>query len=161
MDSWQSNRHSFLEGFQLGSSRNAWNYHRYSNFTRRPFSIHEQLGSRYLSTLRHATVLILLHFDCSISGDIRQYDITDPANPKLVGQLYISGSAVKGGNVTILEENITPVNSHDNNFIQLFLKRKFFVSNSWISSCSPAGTNDGQRPANLWCTTNDPINIRW
>lgn len=43
-----------------------------------------------------------------VQGDIRQYDITDPANPKLVGQLYISGSAVKGGNVTILEENITP-----------------------------------------------------
>lgn len=38
-----------------------------------------------------------------VQGDIRQYDISDPSKPKLVGQLYIGGSAASGGNVTILE----------------------------------------------------------
>ena len=44
-------------------------------------------------------------------GDIRQYDISDPTKPKLVGQLYLGGSAVNGGSVTILEDDITPVNN--------------------------------------------------
>ena len=42
-------------------------------------------------------------------GDIRQYDITDTAHPKLVGQVYIGGSAPRGGTVTILDENIKAV----------------------------------------------------
>jgi len=29
-----------------------------------------------------------LYISCWLHGDIRQYDITDPANPKLVGQVY-------------------------------------------------------------------------
>jgi len=43
-----------------------------------------------------------------VQGDIRQYDISDPTKPKLVGQLYLGGSAVNGGSVTILEDDITP-----------------------------------------------------
>ena len=45
----------------------------------------------------------------NFSGDIRQYDISDPANPKLVGQIYIGGSAVSGGGVTILDDNVKAV----------------------------------------------------
>jgi hypothetical protein len=45
------------------------------------------------------------------SGDIRQYDISDPAHPKLVGQIYVGGSAVSGGGVTILEDNVKAVGS--------------------------------------------------
>ncbi|XP_046442231.1 methanethiol oxidase-like [Daphnia pulex] len=41
-----------------------------------------------------------------VQGDIRQYDISDPAHPKLVGQIYVGGSAVSGGGVTILEDNV-------------------------------------------------------
>lgn len=44
-----------------------------------------------------------------VQGDIRQYDISDPAHPKLVGQLYIGGSAARGGSVTLLEDNIKAV----------------------------------------------------
>jgi selenium-binding protein 1 len=34
-----------------------------------------------------------------LHGDIRQYDITDPSNPKLVGQLYLGGSLRQDGGV--------------------------------------------------------------
>ena len=44
-----------------------------------------------------------LYFSNWTQGDIRQYDITDTRNPKLVGQVFISGSLVKDGNVTINE----------------------------------------------------------
>lgn len=40
-----------------------------------------------------------------IHGDVRQYDITDRRNPKLVGQLYIGGSVCKGGSVKVLTED--------------------------------------------------------
>lgn len=53
----------------------------------------------------HQAVLIGWTF----SGDIRQYDISDPANPTLVGQIYIGGSAVSGGGVTILDDNVKAV----------------------------------------------------
>ena len=37
-----------------------------------------------------------------VQGDIRQYDISDPAvKPRLVGQVYISGSAAQDCHVTI------------------------------------------------------------
>lgn len=38
-----------------------------------------------------------------IQGDIRQYDITDTKNPKLVGQIYINGSLVSDGGVKVIE----------------------------------------------------------
>nr|XP_060614059.1 methanethiol oxidase-like [Anolis sagrei ordinatus] len=39
-----------------------------------------------------------------LHGDVRQYDITDPHCPKLVGQVFLGGSLVKGGPVTVLED---------------------------------------------------------
>lgn len=38
-----------------------------------------------------------------LHGDIRQYDITDTTNPKLVGQLFVGGSLRKGGPVSRLQ----------------------------------------------------------
>jgi selenium-binding protein 1 len=38
-----------------------------------------------------------------VSNNIRQYDITDRFNPKLVGQVFVGGSIQKGGSVTIVE----------------------------------------------------------
>ncbi|XP_077157703.1 methanethiol oxidase-like [Paroedura picta] len=37
-------------------------------------------------------------------GDIRQYDITDPHCPKMIGQVFVGGSIEKGGVVTVLED---------------------------------------------------------
>ncbi|NWI35557.1 SBP1 oxidase, partial [Picathartes gymnocephalus] len=45
-----------------------------------------------------------LYFSNWIHGDVRQYDITDPKNPKLVGQVFLGGSISKGGAVTVLED---------------------------------------------------------
>ncbi|XP_077176988.1 methanethiol oxidase-like [Paroedura picta] len=39
-----------------------------------------------------------------LHGDIRQYDITNPHCPKLVGQVFVGGSIVKGGVVKVLED---------------------------------------------------------
>ncbi|XP_073465266.1 methanethiol oxidase-like [Aquarana catesbeiana] len=35
---------------------------------------------------------------------MRQYDITDPCHPKLVGQIFLGGSILKGGAVKVLED---------------------------------------------------------
>ncbi|XP_060614065.2 methanethiol oxidase-like [Anolis sagrei] len=39
-----------------------------------------------------------------LHGDVRQYDITDPHCPKLVGQVFLGGCIVKAGPVTVLED---------------------------------------------------------
>nr|XP_016853180.1 PREDICTED: selenium-binding protein 1 [Anolis carolinensis] len=44
-------------------------------------------------------------YSCNwIHGDVRQYDITNPHCPKLVGQVFVGGSLEKGGPVTVLED---------------------------------------------------------
>ncbi|XP_028404277.1 methanethiol oxidase-like [Dendronephthya gigantea] len=40
-----------------------------------------------------------------LHGDIRQYDITDRLNPKLVGQVFIGGSIAKGGKVKVIKDH--------------------------------------------------------
>ncbi|NXC04619.1 SBP1 oxidase, partial [Orthonyx spaldingii] len=45
-----------------------------------------------------------LYFSCWLHGDVRQYDISDPAQPRLVGQVFLGGSLCKGGPVTVLED---------------------------------------------------------
>lgn len=42
-----------------------------------------------------------LYFSNWIRGDINQYDITDPENPRLVGQLFVGGSIRAGGGVKV------------------------------------------------------------
>lgn len=39
-----------------------------------------------------------------LHGDVRQYDITDRKNPKLVGQLFLGGSILSDSNVKVLED---------------------------------------------------------
>lgn len=38
-----------------------------------------------------------IYFSNWLHGDIRQYDITDRAHPRLVGQVYVGGSVREGG----------------------------------------------------------------
>jgi selenium-binding protein 1 len=44
-----------------------------------------------------------LYFSNWIRGDINQYDISDPENPKHVGRVWVGGSIRKGSGVTVLE----------------------------------------------------------
>uniref|UniRef100_A0A8D2PK65 Methanethiol oxidase n=1 Tax=Zosterops lateralis melanops TaxID=1220523 RepID=A0A8D2PK65_ZOSLA len=39
-----------------------------------------------------------------LHGDVRQYDISDPKHPKLVGQVFVGGSITRGGPVTVCED---------------------------------------------------------
>ncbi|KAM8921541.1 methanethiol oxidase [Pelodytes ibericus] len=45
-----------------------------------------------------------LYFSNWMHGDIRQYDITDIRNPKMVGQVFVGGNLLKGGPVTLLKD---------------------------------------------------------
>lgn len=46
-----------------------------------------------------------LYFSNWLHGDIRQYNIEDPANPVLTGQVWVGGLIRKGGNVFVEEES--------------------------------------------------------
>lgn len=39
-----------------------------------------------------------------LHGDVRQYDITDRKNPKLMGQVFIGGVILSDSNVRVLED---------------------------------------------------------
>lgn len=43
-----------------------------------------------------------IYFSNWLHGDVRQYDITDTRNPKLVGQVFLGGSIRKGGAVKVV-----------------------------------------------------------
>ncbi|XP_027575606.2 methanethiol oxidase isoform X1 [Pipra filicauda] len=45
-----------------------------------------------------------LYFSNWLHGDVRQYDISDPRRPRLVGQVFLGGSIARGGPVTVLED---------------------------------------------------------
>jgi len=45
-----------------------------------------------------------LYFSNWVHGDVRQYDISDRRNPKLVGQLWLGGSICTDGSVKVLED---------------------------------------------------------
>uniref|UniRef100_A0A8C1HCK3 Methanethiol oxidase n=1 Tax=Cyprinus carpio carpio TaxID=630221 RepID=A0A8C1HCK3_CYPCA len=45
-----------------------------------------------------------LYFSNWLHGDIRQYDITDRRNPRMVGQIFLGGSILKDGPVKVLED---------------------------------------------------------
>eukprot|EP01023_Acetabularia_acetabulum_P051981 TRINITY_DN575_c0_g1_i2.p1 TRINITY_DN575_c0_g1~~TRINITY_DN575_c0_g1_i2.p1 ORF type:complete len:472 (-),score=84.93 TRINITY_DN575_c0_g1_i2:358-1773(-) len=42
-----------------------------------------------------------LYFSNWLRGDVCQYDVSDPFNPKLVGRVFVGGSLRKGGGVTV------------------------------------------------------------
>jgi len=45
-----------------------------------------------------------LYFSNFLHGDIRQYDIADRRQPKLVGQIFIGGSVCRGSSVTVTHD---------------------------------------------------------
>ncbi|XP_062602151.1 methanethiol oxidase-like isoform X1 [Saccostrea cucullata] len=45
-----------------------------------------------------------LYFSNWLHGDVRQYDISDRRNPKLVGQVFLGGSICKGRKVKVLDD---------------------------------------------------------
>ncbi|KOB52257.1 Selenium-binding protein 1, partial [Operophtera brumata] len=44
-----------------------------------------------------------LYFSCWLHGDVRQYDISDPAHPKLVSQVFLGGQ-VSNENLEVIED---------------------------------------------------------
>lgn len=45
-----------------------------------------------------------LYFTNWLHGDVRQYDITDPENPKLTGQVFLGGMVLNDSKIKILED---------------------------------------------------------
>lgn len=45
-----------------------------------------------------------LYFSNWLHGDVRQYDITDPAKPKLTGQVFLGGIVMSDSNVKVIED---------------------------------------------------------
>ncbi|CAG9800834.1 unnamed protein product [Chironomus riparius] len=45
-----------------------------------------------------------IYFSNWFHGDVRQYDISDPANPKLVGQVFLGGLILNDSGVKVLED---------------------------------------------------------
>jgi len=83
-----------------------------------------------------------VYFSNWLHGDIRQYDISDPFNPKLVGQVWVGGSIRKGGSVKLKDGSEGPtvpqVQGHDleggPQMIQLSLDgKRLYVTNSLFS----------------------------
>lgn len=84
-----------------------------------------------------------LYFSNWLHGDIRQYDISDPFNPKLVGRLFVGGSLRKGGPVKVISggelQDIPMVKGKElrgaPQMIQLSLDgKRLYVSNSLYSA---------------------------
>jgi selenium-binding protein 1 len=77
-----------------------------------------------------------------LHGDIRQYDVSDTSNPKLVGQVFLGGSIRQGGPVKVLrggkEVKVPKVQGHTlqggPQMLQLSLDgRRLYVTNSLLS----------------------------
>jgi len=45
-----------------------------------------------------------LYFSNWFHGDVRQYDVSDPKNPRLVGQIFLGGSIQSDGPVRVIED---------------------------------------------------------
>lgn len=45
-----------------------------------------------------------LYMSLYLHGDVRQYDISDRRNPKLVGQIFLNGSIVSDSSVKVIED---------------------------------------------------------
>jgi hypothetical protein len=45
-----------------------------------------------------------LYFSNWLHGDVRQYDISDPKNPRLVGQIFLGGSVQSDGPIKVVED---------------------------------------------------------
>lgn len=107
-----------------------------------------------------------LYFSNWLHGDVRQYDISDPFNPKLVGRLFVGGSLRKGGPVKALKggelQEIPKVKGKElrgsPQMIQLSLDgKRLFVSNSlfsvWDNQFYPDMVKNGSHIMQLNCDT--------
>jgi selenium-binding protein 1 len=70
-----------------------------------------------------------LYLSCWLHGDIRQYDVSDPARPKLAGRVWLGGNVRKGGRVRDKQLTGGP------QMLQLSLDgKRLYVTNSLFSS---------------------------
>jgi len=46
-----------------------------------------------------------LYFSNWLHGDVRQYDITNTSNPKLVSQIFLGGLLLKDGLLTVVKDS--------------------------------------------------------
>ncbi|GAU39506.1 hypothetical protein TSUD_68700 [Trifolium subterraneum] len=70
-----------------------------------------------------------LYFVNWLHGDIRQYNIEDPKNPVLTGQVWVGGQFQKGSNIAVITEDGGP------QMIQLSLDgKRLYVTNSLFSA---------------------------
>ena len=56
-----------------------------------------------------------------VHGDIRQYDISDPAHPKFVGQVWLGGCITKDGPVKVIEDSELKVCTYHKSLFSLTL----------------------------------------
>eukprot|EP00475_Leptophrys_vorax_P044059 TRINITY_DN8689_c0_g1_i1.p1 TRINITY_DN8689_c0_g1~~TRINITY_DN8689_c0_g1_i1.p1 ORF type:complete len:325 (+),score=93.84 TRINITY_DN8689_c0_g1_i1:699-1673(+) len=97
-----------------------------------------------------------LYFSNWLHGDIRQYDVTVPSKPKLVGQIFVGGSLRRGGPVKIKDgqagfepptvKGVVPEGGPQ--MLQLSLDgKRLYVTNSlfsvWDQQFYPAMTSKG------------------
>ncbi|QDU97620.1 selenium-binding family protein [Lignipirellula cremea] len=93
-----------------------------------------------------------LYFSNWLHGDIRQYDVSDPAHPKLTGQVWLGGLLKKGGKIRDKQLNGGP------QMLQLSLDgKRLYVTNSlysvWDNQFYPAIGEEGSYLLQLDCDT--------
>ena len=71
----------------------------------------------------------LLYFSNWLHGDLRQYDISDPAEPKLTGQLWLGGVLGKASEVRGPQARRRPADAAAQP-----RRRRLYVTNSLFSS---------------------------
>lgn len=68
----------------------------------------EGYSSEYVNGMMSDILLSLndkfLYFSNWLHGDVRQYDVSDPKNPKLTGQIFLGGKILKDSNVKVIED---------------------------------------------------------
>ncbi|XP_017769093.1 PREDICTED: selenium-binding protein 1-A-like [Nicrophorus vespilloides] len=98
-----------------------------------------------------------LYLNNWIQGDVRQYDITDRAHPKLISQVFLGGKLVSDSPIKVVEEEFTPPNpvtikgkrlKGGPQMMQLSLDgKRLYVSNSlfsvWDRQFYPDAVEDG------------------
>jgi selenium-binding protein 1 len=57
-----------------------------------------------------------LFFSNWLHGDVRQYDVSDPQNPRLVGQMFLGGSILNDGPVKVVEDKELSVSNDHSPF---------------------------------------------
>jgi len=93
-----------------------------------------------------------LYFTNWLHGDIRQYDVSDPANPKLAGQLWLGGVLGKAAEVRGKKLGGGP------QMLQLSLDgKRLYVTNSlysaWDNQFYPQIRNEGSYLLQIDCDT--------